>query len=251
MQRTTHTIFGSGLGMTLLSLAAIPACAQITNGGFEAGATGWTRLDQVGSDGTFFVHSGNTSPVNGFSVPSPPEGTQAMMTDAGAGGSHVLYQDIAIPLNVRSASLAFEMFLNSGANFVTPATLDWAATNPVGGQNLNQQARVDFLTTTADPFSVASADVLQNVFRTLPTDPLTTGYTTITGDITALLAANGGQTLRLRFAEVDNVSYLNFGVDNVRLTLQTVPEPSSMVLLTGLCGSGGWLMHARRRKRGV
>lgn len=249
MNTPTNAVLRLGLGVMLAGGLVFPASAQIVNGGFEAGLSGWTKLDQTGSDGTFFVQSGAASPLNAFPVPSPPEGIRAAMTDAAAGGSHVLYQDIAIPLNVRGASLAFDAFVNSGNAFFAPANLDWAATNRQGGLNLNQQARVDFLTTTADPFSVGSNDVLLNVFQTRPTDPTTAGYFTNSTDLAALFAAHGGETLRLRFAEVDNVSFFNFGVDNVRLSLQTVPEPGSVALLMGLGSSAAWLMHSAKRRK--
>ena len=46
----------------------------IVNGGFESGFSGWTRVDQVGSEGTFSLQTGMSSPLNGFAVPAPPEG---------------------------------------------------------------------------------------------------------------------------------------------------------------------------------
>ncbi len=241
---------GFGLGIALTGWGVLPAQAQsLTNGGFESGLTGWTRLDQNGSDGTFFAQSGGTSPVNSFPVMSPPEGTQAAMTDAGAGGSHVLYQDFVVPSGVQNASLRFDAFINSGDHFFVPANLDWAATNRAGGLTLNQQARADIMTTAADPFSVGSGDILLNLFQTRPNDSLTAGYTTVPTDITTLLAAHPGETLRLRFAEVDNVSYFNFGVDNVRLSVQAVPEPSAFALVAGLCSGAGLLWNAKRRNR--
>src|SRR5262249_27244193 len=82
----------------------------------------------------------------------------------------------------------------------------------------NQQARVDVITTTANPFSVAPADVLQTLFRTKVGDPLVSGYSTVTTDLTAFFNAHAGQTVRLRFAEVDNQFYFQFGVDRVTLT---------------------------------
>jgi PEP-CTERM putative exosortase interaction domain len=231
-------------------VAPRPAQAQelITNGGFESGFTGWTREDQTGSDGTFFLQTGTESPLNGFPVPTPPEGANAAMTDAGAGGSHVLYQDFVVPVGMTTGTLSFSLFLNSGAEFVTPENLDWAATNPFGGQNLNQQARVDLLLATADPFSVAAGDILLNVFQTAPTDPLTSGYADFSVDVSAVLAAHQGQTLRLRFAEVDNISFLNLGVDRVSLgATAVVPEPASLLLM--LTGGGVLLGSARLVRR--
>lgn len=234
--RTNLTSRTLWLCLALAGGATLPAQAgAISNGGFEAGFTGWSIADQAGSDGTFFQQSGTLSPLNGFPVPAPPQGTFAAMTDAGAGGSHVLYQDFVVPVFSGPATARFSLYVNNGApDFYSPSSLDWAATNPTGAQNLNQQARVDIMTTSADPFSVAAGDVLQNLFQTNPGDPLESGYTAYNVDVTALLLARQGQTLRLRFAEVDNVLFLNLGVDNVDIETSTpVPEPTTWLLASG------------------
>jgi hypothetical protein len=204
------------------------ALELISNGGFEAGFAGWTRADQLGSEGTFALQTGTTSPVNALPVPPPPEGVQAAMTDAMGPGSHLLYQDFLVPTLVSNATLSFMLFVNNQApDFFTPPHLDFAT------PDLNQQARVDILGVGADPFSVAAADVLFNAFATLSGDPLVSGYLTYTFDLTALLNGNLGQTLRLRFAEVDNVFLFNLGVDAVRLVVneQRVPEPATWLLV--------------------
>ncbi|MDX1932779.1 MAG: PEP-CTERM sorting domain-containing protein [Capsulimonadales bacterium] len=225
-------------------VSAAQAQELITNGGFEAGFSGWTVIDQVGSEGTFFVQTGTTSPINGFDVPAAPEGTQAAMTDAEAAGSHVLYQDLVLPTEIGQGILRFSVYVNSGDTFRTPTNLDWAATNRTGALNLNQQARVDLLSALADPFSVASADIVTNVFRTTPTDPLISGYTDFAVDITPFLRANAGQTVRLRFAEVDNVSFFNFGVDRVSLLIAAAPEPGTFALLA--LGVAAFVVRRRR-----
>lgn len=246
--KTAQSFRGLWLSAALAGALSTQAQAQsITNGGFEAGLSGWTTADQVGSDGTFFVQSGTLSPLNGFPVSAPPEGTQAAMTDAGAGGTHILYQDFTVPIGMPVGSISFSLFVNSGNNFFNPATLDWAATNRNGTLNLNQQARVDILTTSADPFSVASGDVLQNLFQTHPGDPLTSGYNDFSADISTLLQAHVGETLRLRFAEVDNVSFFNFGVDQVGVSI--VPEPSPAVLAGALLLTSGVLLRRARPRR--
>ena len=93
--------------------AAQTASAQIlTNGGFEAGFSGWTRADQLGSNGTFAMQSGTLSPVNGIVVPAPPGGTTAAMTDSQGPGAHVLYQDFTVPSGpLLSAQLHFDLFI--------------------------------------------------------------------------------------------------------------------------------------------
>lgn len=223
-----------------LATGASPAAVAslILNGGFESGLAGWMTIDQVGSDGTFFVQTGTTSPVTGFPVPAPPEGTQAAMTDAEGPGSHLLLQPIAITDPVTTATLSFDLFIGNRATdpfgapvpFQIPPTLDFAT------PALNQQARVDFLAAGADPFSVAAGDVLMALFQTLPGDPPVSGYTHFSFDVTSLVNANVGGSLLLRFAEVDNVGPFQLGVDNVSLDTgpgRPVAEPPALALLVG------------------
>jgi len=232
----SRTIFlSSALACTL----AMQARADlITNGGFESGFSGWTRANQLGSDGQFFAQTGILSPVNSFTVPAPPQGLTAAMTDALGPGAHVLYQDFVVPSVVPGASIGFALFINNNNGalaFFNPSTLDFAT------PALNQQARVDILKTSADPFSVASADILQNLFQTTPGSPLLSGYNNFLIDLTTLLQAQQGQTLRLRFAETDNVAAFNLGVDNVSIDVgaNAVPEPASFLMVIGaLLGVG-------------
>ena len=227
---------GGALAVAFACLALPAQAAPIVNGGFEAGLTNWTVVDQTGSAGSFTLQSGTTSPVTLMDVPAPPEGSNAAMTDAEAGGSHVLYQDFMQASAVGSALLSFDLFIGNRANaFFVPNTLDWAT--PV----LNQQARVDILRGGSDPFSLAAGDVLLNLFATALTDPLVSGYNHIEIDITGLLNANLNTALRLRFSEVDNVNLFQFGVDNVALVTRAaneVPEPGTwMLVLAGLAAA--------------
>lgn len=222
--------------LSLLALATAANAQQlIVNGGFESGLSGWTVINQLGSDGTFQVQSGLTTPVNAFAVPAPPQGAFAAMTDSVGPGSHALYQDFIVPAAVPQATLRFSLYIRNAATaFSTPSSLDWAT------PTLNQQARVDIMTTSADPFSVAAGDVLQNVYQTIVGADLISGYNEFTIDLTALLASHAGQTLRLRFAQADNVNFFNFGVDGVSLF---VPAPSSLALAGFVCAA----LNRRRR----
>jgi hypothetical protein len=217
--------------------------ALITNGGFESGFSAWSRVDQVGSDGTFSLQTGTTSPGNFFTVPPPPEGSTAAMTDSFGPGSHVLYQDFVVPLSLPGGVISFSLFINNnnGApGFFTPAHLDFST------PALNQQARVDIITTSADPFSVATGDVLQNLYQTHIGDPQVSGYQTFVVDISPLLQSHLGQTLRLRFSEVDNVAPFNLGVDSVDINF--VPEPSSWIMASGaLLALGALRLRGSRR----
>jgi hypothetical protein len=224
-------------------LSAQASAAVINNGGFESGFTGWTRVDQIGSDGTFLLQTGTTSPVNAVTVPAPPGGVTAAMTDAQGPGSHVLLQSFTLAAPVGSAALVFDLFVGNRANaFFAPNTLDFST------PTLNQQARVDILRAGADPFSVLVADVLQNAFRTNVGDPLVSGYTHYMIDITSVLNANVNNMLTLRFAEADNVSLFQFGVDNVdiQVSAAAVPEPSSCLATLGALLGIAWMRRRRR-----
>ncbi len=236
----TATVSALMFGVT----ASAGAAPLILNGGFESGFANWTIVDQLGSEGTFHLQSGIASPLNGDVVPAPAEGSFAAMTDAFGPGAHVLYQDFVVPAALSTATLSYSVFVanRSGVDFFSPATLDFAT------PDLNQQARVDIMLVGADPFSLAPADVLLNVYQTQAGDPLIAGYTALSTDLTALLAAHLGQTLRLRFAETDNVFTFQFGVDGVAIETDPkppVPEPLSIVLLaTGVAAYG-----VRRRRQ--
>jgi hypothetical protein len=242
MEMDRKILFSALLIAAVAIVQPVAAAPLIVNGGFELGFVGWTTANSVGSDGSFLLQSGTGSPINGFPVPSPPGGSTAAMTDAQGPGAHVLFQDFLVPGTASAAAtLMFDLFVgNRDTAFFTPNTL--AFDTPA----LNQQARVDILRATSDPFSMSASDLLLNVFRTNVGDPLISGYTTRSSDIAALLNANAGSTLRLRFAETDNVNFFNLGVDNVSLNVTAVPEPATLLLLaSGL----GVARAARRRKR--
>ena len=94
---------------------------------------------------------------------------------------------------------------------------------------------------SAGAFSVLPADVLLNAFQTSPGDPLVSGYTHHTVDVTAILNSHLGTPLTLRFAEADNVFTLQLGVDNVDIDVNAgaVPEPSSWLLAFGALSAIG------------
>jgi hypothetical protein len=169
------------------------------------------------------------------------------MTDAAGPGSHVLYQDFVVPISLAGPYFTrFSLFINNNNGspaFFTPAPalLDFAT------PKLNQQARVDIIRTSADPFSLAGGDILQNLYQTTAGDPLVSGYNSFLIPVTPLLQANPGQTLRLRFAEVDNVAPFNLGVDNVGIdSVNAVPEPSSLITTLGVLLIAAFV----RRRRG-
>jgi len=145
------------------AVAGTATAGTFVNGGFETGTFfGWSTADQAGGSGAWFIQSGTTSPLNGFPVFAPPQGHFQAMTDQSGPGSHVLYQNIGV---APGDSLSFWVdYVNEAGLFCTPATLDYTA-------GCNQQFRVDIMTPSSDPFSVAPGDVLKNAFQTQVGDP--------------------------------------------------------------------------------
>jgi hypothetical protein len=223
--------------IALSCLFTLAARADIlTNGGFETndGAnsfSGWSVIVQSGGQNNWWAQSGTNAPVNIFTVPAPPEGQYAAMTDGPGPSSEVLTQTFTVPLDATLVNLSFDYFiLNPNSDFINPDSLDFTT----GG---NQQARVDILAAGAGAFDLDSAVVL-NLLQTNPGDPngtSATGYTPFSMDITASLTP--GATYQLRFAEVDTQGQLLFGVDDVQITDNppSVPEPGGIFLMaTGL-----------------
>jgi len=169
------------------------------------------------------------------------------MTDALGPGSHVLYQDFTVTSTADTAVLSFTLFVGNRAGaFYVPAsgTLDFSVAA------FNQQARVDLLLGSASQFSVAGSDVLLNAFQTSPGSAAVSGYTSFSVPVASILNSHLNAPLRLRFAETDNVSNFQFGVDSVSLQTgpsSAVPEPSTFA--AGAVAGALWLLVSRLRSR--
>lgn len=186
-----------------------PVMHLLTNGGFESGDfTGWTVADT--GNGSFFVTGDSVLPVSGDIVPAPVESLYTAVTDQTGATISILYRDVALPAGKRITFRAKIFVVNLDTNYVVAPTSGLRI-----DQGPNQQVRVDIVDPGAALTDVGSG-VLMNVFQTLPGDPLTIGPKTISADLTAF----AGQTVRLRFAEVDNDFYQHLGVDAVDVTSQ-------------------------------
>lgn len=196
------------LGFAVACDSTQPILHLIQNGGFETGTfASWTTFDAAGGDTIgFTAYSDTIAPGSGAVVLAPPEGLYAAITDQGGGGTHVLYQDVVLPAS-RTATLRVTVYLsNHAADYVIAPTAGLAFD---AGEE-NQQFRVDVMDPAAAVTDVG-AGVLLNVFRTQPGDSLVTGYRTLTTDLTPF----AGQTVRIRFSEVDNQGFFFAGVDAV------------------------------------
>jgi hypothetical protein len=222
-------------------LGARPAAALelITNGDFEAGTVGWLADEQPGSSGAFVLDNADGfTPISGRPTVGPAGGNFYAVSDQTAAGATALLQPFTVPTNAPKVILSFDMFVNDWSNLgpiVHPAGLDFTAVP-------NQHARVDLLVNGAPGLDTGAA-VLRNFYLGVDVNfENINDYTHYSFDITPQV--KGGGTFLLRFAEVDNQSFLNQGVDNVSIAV--VPEPASLALL-----SAGVLPLLRRRRQSV
>lgn len=246
-------LYGAGIGV------ANPV-NLITNGGFElnsgagsSGFSGWTVATQSGAGGSWYAQTGTSSPVNGFLVQAPPEGSYSAMTDDTGPSSEALLQSFTVPVNPGTLTLSFQYFYSFGGyngvfpwdpGYAPPPTLDYNYLNNTG--NLNDQAVVNILTSSAGALDDSGPTLLTQVLQLNPTTlgdpnsnpcfPASCSYQSFSMQLTGLAA---GSIYQLQFAEVDDQGAFNFGVDDVSVdytTAAAVPEPNSLKLLVPLLG---------------
>lgn len=210
------------------SFSIIPG--SVTNGSFEINGgvnsstfSDWTLVNS--GSGNFFAVTGST--VQGFSFYAPTDGNFAAATWQGGPGSHILYQDVTLPSG--DVKIEFDVALHSfPGRFYTPASLS---------QNTfpNQQARVDLISTSA-PLTDVGAGVLVNLYQTQVGNPAIIGYRHASTTVHGL----GGQTVRLRVAEVDNQGNFIFGIDHLTITALDNTPPVITPTVTGTLGDNNW-----------
>jgi hypothetical protein len=169
----------------------------------------------------------------------PESGSYYAVSDSQGTGTLILSQTFTVPTGAASVILSFGLFVNSyGGDIVnTVAGLDFSGTADPGNP-ADQYGAVSLLSSGASLFST-STGVLSNFYQ--GTDSAANNpnhYTNYTDNITSLVGSGG--TFTLRFAEVNNVNYLNMGVDNVSVVFTpttATPEPSSIVLTLSALGA--------------
>ena len=187
--------------------AASAAGSGIQNGGFETGSfVGWGHAPGHPFDAGhgWFVYSGRVSP-SGFTIPAPPSGRFAAVSDQIGPGSNTLFQTFRVPAH---ATLSMTLwYRNRNGLFYSPRML-------VPDEARNQQLRITLTRPDAGLYSLKPADMLGTVFATEPGDAASFGPTQIHYDLSAL----AGRLVRLRITEVDNQFFFQVGIDNVAVS---------------------------------
>jgi hypothetical protein len=143
-----HSVKGvaraSCLGLAVFSvLGSAQAAELLVNGSFEQnsgagsqGFTGWQSVSQARSSGGFVAQQGSKGAITPVAVPAPPDGAFALMSDQPGPGSHVLYQDVAIPAG-GPATLSARVYVQNAAKVAAaPATVPGPSTSGSGYQSL-------------------------------------------------------------------------------------------------------------------
>jgi len=206
------------VGLLLLSPALLAQANLLTNGGFETGdLTGWTAVNS--GLGGINVYTGPITSNSG-PIPAPPNSTYASLVNQPGPGSHILYQDVSIPAVGDSWYFSTQLFYRNAANV-------WADNGTLSEAGAaNQHLRIDIMDPNA-PVDDVGAGVWLNVFKTGGNDPFQFGF----ADVRVNLAQFAGQTVRIRFAEVDNQFYLDVGIDAVFVgELLVVPANNPLAL---------------------
>jgi hypothetical protein len=216
------------------------AVELITNGGFETGDfTGWTPTTQLDSSGNLFIQSNSvaSTPLSGLPDQTNPSGGDFFaVSDQTGPGSYSLTQSFGVgggpPKDVK---VSFQLFANN-----------WSGVNYANGRDFkfspNQNVEVDILTDGADPFTNSPGDIVAVLYGpgsdNLAGNP--NPWSTYNFDL-GILAPG---TYQIRFAETDNQSFFNMGVDNVSVT--AAPEPATWAMM--LVGFGALGLALRRRR---
>ena len=199
------------LKVSLLSLILVfnSAYADLINGDFENGLTGWTTSVES-SALAITVTSGTVTTSAGTIAPSLTSDNYMFTSQTGPGRS-ILTQAFTVTSGVNK--LFFDVAINNaGGSFTSQDSLSYSS----GG---NQQARFEILKPGVSRTTETSTDVIIKAFQTNVGDPLTKSWTRYAIDISSALAPYVGQNVIFRLAQVDNQGYFNLVMDNINIGL--------------------------------
>lgn len=220
MKRLAIVIFGA-LALSALQVTSAGA-AQVVNGSFTDGLNGWQVQTEPGSGGDWVSYSANPLPISGHIGPVPLDGNAAVADETGE-TSTILYQEVALePGFTHTLSLDYWV-INEGGGWIAPDPNTFSYGTPN-----NQQARIDIIKSSAAADTTDPADILRTIYAPTSGDSLILDWSHSSVDLSPL----AGQSVRIRFVDVNNAGYLQLGVDNVAITSvpQAAPDPGPPLL---------------------
>jgi hypothetical protein len=220
----------AAMGALVVAAAAAVAYAAPKNGSFESGFDpGWKTYSSNPLSGKWRTYKAgdepSVGPVRAYRRGlgpgtgirpffDPPRGKRAAVTDQTGPGTRILSRTLKLKAHRKIRLSLFVFYRNYADDFYSPNTLDAGSPMPRRrGAQANQQYRIDLLKPSAPRGSVAGADILKTLFRTRHGDPRKLKPKRLRFNVSKF----AGQKVRLRFAEVDNRSYLHAGTDAVKL----------------------------------
>lgn len=198
----------------------------LTNGDFETGDfTGWNTSQLGGS--SLFVAANPGDPQLG---PSPTNDHYAFAGNQGGPSQNIFWQAFALPNGITGLDFSFDYAFVNFVGFINPTPDTLTYDSEIID---NQQFRVEILTGSALFDSVDPEDIVFTAIQTLPDTLNPQAWTSFSQDIFSAVSPYQGQTLQVRFAQVDNQAPFDIGFDNVSLIARSsdVPEPGSLTLL--------------------
>jgi hypothetical protein len=177
---------------TNLSWSIGPAGEFVQNGGFETGTfTNWFKENVGGGD--WVVNDGTYNPPGPESAIPPYTGSYSVVSEQTNTGTHVLYQDVALPPTASSAVLSWvDRIRNYASDFTS-----------------NQYFHVEIRTT--------NNTLLQMAFTTTNGETLLNGWTNRMFDLSPYV----GETVRIAFVEADSLNYFNVDLDNISVQVNS------------------------------
>jgi outer membrane autotransporter protein len=220
----------------LASIGCQPAFANLVNGNFEDGLTGWTTTISGGN--SVSIATGDIMLAPGQTLASPTA-DQYAYTSQNSPGYSLLSQAFTVQSGVNN--VFFDISIrNSSPTFNTPAqadTLNYAT-------GINQQARFEILKPGTSITSVDPADIITTIYQTQAGDTQVQDWTTQQADITAALADYVGQDVIFRFSQIINVATFTLAIDNVSVELTQIAQILSTLSSAAAAGNRNALSPA-------
>jgi hypothetical protein len=218
---------GAALACMALLAPGGAGAATVVNGDFESGSLSGWNLYRATEAGNWFAYQGTSEPIadkrGGEPIQPPPQGTYAAIADEINPETLILSQDVALGPGLEHR-LSLLAYYDSYVPIAVPTPDTLSVDSEVLAGQANQQFRIDVMAPGAAIDSVAPADILRTVFRTLPGDPKRMLPTKLSADLSAF----AGQTVRLRIAVAAQEEVLAAGVDAISIASNApgqVPKP--------------------------